>query len=126
MDTANIRSWTDAADLRQGDQLVGVDGSLQTVSALLDADQTTTVYNLTVDDIRTYYTGDAPVLPHNAQCGNDPGTFNYGSLDQLGRPTGVGARLQLSRVGTGSSASRQIDPPGFVKATRISTREGTC
>lgn len=85
--TANTRSWTHAAELQQGDQLVGADGSLQAVSGLIDADQTTTVYNLTVDEIHTYYAGQRPVLVHN--CGGTPG-------NQMALPPGPTA-LPLAR-----------------------------
>ncbi len=41
------------------------------------------------------------------------GSISYGALDDLGRPTGVTARLTPDMVGTGSSASRSITPPSF-------------
>lgn len=76
--TANTGSWTNAADLRQGDQLVGADGSLTKVSALIDADQATTVYNLSVNDIHTYYAGEHSVLVHN--CDPSLGSGNAYSV----------------------------------------------
>ena len=91
--TANTGEWTDAANLQQGDQLVGADGSLQTVSALIDADHTTTVYNLTVDDIHTYYAGDAPVLVHN--CG------------ELGQPGALRQAVDVHNMVTDSRRHRQ-------------------
>jgi len=42
-----------------------------------------------------------------------PGGVNYGALDALGRPTGIQASLTADMIGTGSSASRRIIPPGF-------------
>uniref|UniRef100_UPI00053B4F9D polymorphic toxin-type HINT domain-containing protein n=1 Tax=Kitasatospora sp. MBT63 TaxID=1444768 RepID=UPI00053B4F9D len=64
--------WTDAADLTAGDQLRQVDGTTATVESVHNyrtAPQT--AYNLTVDDIHTYYVlaGNTPVLVHNC-----PGT----------------------------------------------------
>jgi hypothetical protein len=42
-----------------------------------------------------------------------PGGVNYGALDALGRPTGIQASLTADMIGTRSSASRRIIPPGF-------------
>lgn len=41
------------------------------------------------------------------------GKINYGSLDSLGRPTGVTATIATNMIGTGSPALRSIIPPGF-------------
>lgn len=38
----------------------------------------------------------------------------YGSLDALGRPTGVAATITAESIGTGSAAARGITPPGYV------------
>lgn len=39
---------------------------------------------------------------------------NYGELDSLGRPTGINATITSDMIGTGSSASSSIKPPGFL------------
>jgi RHS repeat-associated protein len=39
---------------------------------------------------------------------------NYGALDALGRPTGIKAIITRDMIGTGSSASWRIRPPGFI------------
>ena len=44
---------------------------------------------------------------------NGCGEIDYGSLDSLGRPTGVSATLDNSMLHTGSSAKSSIRPPGF-------------
>jgi RHS repeat-associated protein len=41
------------------------------------------------------------------------GGISYGSLDSLGRPTGVTATISSDMIGTGSPALRSITPPGF-------------
>ena len=38
----------------------------------------------------------------------------YGELDSLGRPTGINATITSDMIGTGSSASSSIKPPGFL------------
>jgi hypothetical protein len=48
-----------------------------------------------------------------AVTGKHAGFIKYGSIDQLGRPTGVTARLDASRVNSGSDARAAIRPPGF-------------
>jgi RHS repeat-associated protein len=41
------------------------------------------------------------------------GSIRYGELDALGRPTMVEATITEDMIGTGSSASKGIQPPGF-------------
>ena len=47
------------------------------------------------------------------QLAPNAAAINYGSLDELGRPTGVTAHLTPDMVGTGTPAARGIRPPGF-------------
>uniref|UniRef100_UPI00053B18E2 polymorphic toxin-type HINT domain-containing protein n=1 Tax=Kitasatospora sp. MBT63 TaxID=1444768 RepID=UPI00053B18E2 len=66
--------WTDAADLTTGDQLRQADGTTVTVESVHNyrtAPQT--AYNLTVDDVHTYYVlaGTTPVLVHNCPISMD-------------------------------------------------------
>ena len=49
----------------------------------------------------------------SAKTATEARTVNYGALDDLGRPSGVTARLTPDMVGTGSPAARSIKPPGF-------------
>lgn len=44
----------------------------------------------------------------------EPGEIDYGSLDELGRPTGINATLTPEMIGTGTRASQSITPPGYV------------
>ncbi|HEV3172904.1 MAG TPA: RHS repeat-associated core domain-containing protein [Actinocrinis sp.] len=63
-------AWTDADQLHPGDHLQTSDGNTVTVATLRDYTATTVTYNLTIDDLHSYYVvaGDTPVLVHN-----DPG-----------------------------------------------------
>jgi RHS repeat-associated protein len=41
------------------------------------------------------------------------GYIEYGDLDELGRPTGVNAKINSEMIGTGTRANPSIKPPGF-------------
>ena len=62
--------WTDAEDLEVGDELLLADGSTVAVDAVHEYTVEAVVYNLTVDDVHTYFvtTGAAAVLVHNQTC----------------------------------------------------------
>jgi hypothetical protein len=62
------RRWTDAINLRVGDQLREPDGTLTTVIGTRTYTASLTAYNLTVDTTHTYYVeaGGVPVLVHNS------------------------------------------------------------
>jgi hypothetical protein len=73
----DLRAWVQAEDLRAGDDLLTADGDEVTVGAVRTRSVTTTVHNLTVDDLHTYFVlvGDEPVLVHNqAPCPPGPNT----------------------------------------------------
>ncbi|MFJ1974602.1 ricin-type beta-trefoil lectin domain protein [Streptomyces sp. NPDC087903] len=63
------RGWILASDLRAGDSLRTTDGTLRTVAAVRDRDDSVrrTVYDLTVSGLHTFYAvaGSTPVLVHN-------------------------------------------------------------
>ncbi|WP_404974642.1 polymorphic toxin-type HINT domain-containing protein [[Kitasatospora] papulosa] len=65
---AEVGEWIDAADLRVGQLLRASDGRSLQVAGLHHLTQRATVYNLTVDDLHTYYVlaGQTPVLVHNS------------------------------------------------------------
>ncbi|MEZ5993108.1 MAG: DNA/RNA non-specific endonuclease [Planctomycetota bacterium] len=114
-------------ELQLGERLLLADGgegvveSVQTENALLSGHGSLgtptndnglfSVYNFKVHDWHTYHVAasvDQPfVFVHNAPCAI------YGELDHLGRPTGVSVEITQDMIGTGSSASRRIRPPGF-------------
>ncbi|MGX4733668.1 RHS repeat-associated core domain-containing protein [Kitasatospora griseola] len=65
--------WTDAKDLRPGEQLKAADGTqVRVVEVSNYRTDPTTAYNLTVSDLHTYYVlaGTTPVLVHNNNCGD--------------------------------------------------------
>lgn len=69
---ANRGAWVDAIDLTAGDILVSADGRRIAVASVGISEQDLTAYNLTVDDLHTYYVlaGQTPVLVHNNGCIN--------------------------------------------------------
>jgi hypothetical protein len=110
------RKWTDVVDLYEGDRLRSVDGSLLTVVGLVAFAGQQWMWDLTIDDIHTFYVanGDEPVLVHN--CG----------FDDLGGKAAYYDRADLideimdhnaGRIG-GPSAS-QVDKALSTTGTRI-------
>ncbi|MEU6063120.1 RICIN domain-containing protein [Streptomyces sp. NPDC047082] len=96
------RGWTLVSDLRVGDRLRTPDGSVHPVTALLDRSGLTprTVYDLTVDDLHTFFVlaGATPILVHN--CKVALGWQRKGALDEW-------ARLPGNKFTTFSIASAQ-------------------
>ncbi len=61
------RKFERADELSPGEQVLGADGRLVTVSGLkLGSARAAFAYNLTVEGIHTYHVGDAEILVHNA------------------------------------------------------------
>lgn len=69
-----LREWIDATDLRQGEWLRTSVGTLVQITAVQRWTHQSTVHNLTVSDLHTYYVlaGETPVLVHNSNCGIRP------------------------------------------------------
>jgi hypothetical protein len=94
-----LHAWTDAAHLQRGHLLNTVTDSHVQVVAVNDQAGSADMYNLTVDDLHTYYVlaGETPVLVHNAS--GDPVTPNIilrglqqiqdGTLQQRLNPDGT-------------------------------------
>ncbi|WP_165840609.1 RHS repeat-associated core domain-containing protein [Streptomyces scopuliridis] len=63
----DVKEWTDAGDLQPGQWLRTSSGTWAQITAISHSTQSTAVYNLTVDDLHTYYAlaGATPVLVHN-------------------------------------------------------------
>ncbi|QIY74633.1 RICIN domain-containing protein [Streptomyces sp. RLB1-33] len=84
------RGWTLVSDLHVGDRLRTPDGSVHPVTALLDRSGLTprTVYDLTVDDLHTFFVlaGATPILVHN--CKVALGWQRDGALDAWARLPG--------------------------------------
>jgi hypothetical protein len=64
---AGAARWVDAGDLRPGDRLRRPDGTTAKVAGVRSYQRTNVTYNLTVDELQTYYVlaGSTPVLVHN-------------------------------------------------------------
>ncbi|WP_351230143.1 RHS repeat-associated core domain-containing protein [Streptomyces sp. NPDC002133] len=71
-----LRQWVDAADLKAGQWLQTSAGTYVQISALGHRREHQTVYNLTVEDLHTYYAlaGNTPLLVHNTMCTRLPST----------------------------------------------------
>ncbi|MFD8917445.1 RHS repeat-associated core domain-containing protein [Streptomyces sp. NPDC059569] len=78
----DVKEWTDAGDLQPGQWLRTSSGTWAQITAISHRTRSMTVYNLTVDDLHTYYAlaGATPVLVHNCNLGdyadsvrNEPG-----------------------------------------------------
>ena len=67
---------------------------------------------------------DAPrSVPIDADMISAQGGFiRYGVLDEFSRPTQMQARITQDMIGTGSAASRTIQPPGFITGARGANR----
>ncbi|GAA2532014.1 RHS repeat-associated core domain-containing protein [Winogradskya humida] len=109
--------WVDAKDLRRGDWLKSADGRLVKVAGIHTLARHAYAYNLTVDDLHTYYVlaGSTPVLVHN--CNEDlydhDGSTRYGALDDQGRATFASTVLRPDAISKGTAASRDWEPPGW-------------
>ncbi|MFG2908707.1 polymorphic toxin-type HINT domain-containing protein [Kitasatospora sp. NPDC048286] len=79
----NQKQWIDAADLKTGDELRDPAGQPQRIESVRHWNTLQPAYNLTVDDLHTYYVlaGETPVLVHNAEvCGVALGIQKEGDL----------------------------------------------
>jgi len=68
---ATTQRWTDAADLRKGDELRTDSGAAASLADVRTYTGSRTMYDLTVDTVHTYYVlaGDTAVLVHNTGPG---------------------------------------------------------
>ncbi|MEU8702411.1 polymorphic toxin-type HINT domain-containing protein [Streptomyces sp. NPDC048680] len=65
-----LHQWVEAGNLKAGEWLQTSAGTWVQVTAVKHRTESTAVYNLTVDDLHTYYVlaGETPVLVHNSNC----------------------------------------------------------
>lgn len=132
---ATDQQWQRADQLDEGDRLLTADGETSTVEGVdPDTAHQGTAFNLTVDDIHTYYVevGDEQVLVHNKNtCERDgspppnltpegagrPGAFNQAKID-AGIPTSqspIATRPNTTRTGEpqpGYQYDFEVDRPG--------------
>ncbi|MDH6113512.1 RHS repeat-associated protein [Kitasatospora sp. MAP12-15] len=78
-------TWQNAGDLRPGDLLQTPDGGTATVMATRSYTDPQITYDLTVDDVHTYYVlaGITPVLVHNSLCGGGLGVLKNWSSQRF-------------------------------------------
>ncbi|GIJ11575.1 polymorphic toxin-type HINT domain-containing protein [Micromonospora andamanensis] len=112
----NQRDWLRAENLRFGDLLVTSNGSLVAVVDVVAYEAFASVYNLTVDELHTYYVrvGESDVLVHN--CGGLKEVWNrWKESENINRNKQDGHIL-----GTKAHANRvKPNPAGNVKSTSI-------
>lgn len=84
--------WTDVIDLNEGDRLRSVDGSLLTVVGLRAFTGQQWMWDLTIDDIHTFYVanGDEPKLVHNC--------FGLDDLSAAGQAPAKGGQTAAGRA----------------------------
>ncbi len=95
--------WVEAAALASGDRLHTDDGGIATVVSVQGFGGLRWMYDLTVDDVHTYYVvaGEEPILVHN--CGGLDALSESGSaLD----PADAGG--QLTRAGRAFAKAREV------------------
>ena len=69
--------WTPAEKLQPGNQIITADERTSTVLSLQTLSETTTVYNLTVQDAHTYFVGQTQMWVHNTcECDGDEDTLD--------------------------------------------------
>lgn len=88
----SLHSWSEARNLTPGTTLLTDQGKTVIVTANKPYDQHARTYNLTVDNLHTYYVlaGPTPVLVHNSACGPAPEKA-YGTLEHIDQNGGHSA-----------------------------------
>lgn len=65
-------AWVDAIDLQPGDVVVAANGDRLAVESIGISEQDLMAYNLSIDEIHTYFVGSADVLVHNCAMQKSP------------------------------------------------------
>ncbi|MFD5098101.1 polymorphic toxin-type HINT domain-containing protein [Streptomyces albidochromogenes] len=105
------KQWVEASKLRPGMTLLTDDGSTVHVRANRAFDKHARTYNLTVDDLHTYYVlaGQTPVLVHNSNCpltGGFKAGVSPDEIADINRGFGGETLLSGSPANTLANASR--------------------
>ena len=109
---ASTGEFTYAIDLRSGDLVRELDGTLLAVARTRVYDQELTAYNLTVDGIHTYYAGTTPVLVHNS-CGPES-LFEVKTRANPGSDGGISHHLIEKVEGQTVSITHQVEVKGEI------------
>lgn len=97
--------WTNAIDLTAGDVLLTSAGETETVAGVEVSEQDLTAYNLTIDDLHTYYVSGDDVLVHNAACPFDvDAALKSGQAASKGKYSAAGRALQ-KKLGRSNAAA---------------------
>ncbi|WP_051833129.1 polymorphic toxin-type HINT domain-containing protein [Streptomyces katrae] len=112
-----VNRWLEAREFGPGDELLTSSGDKVRITANRTYAQHARTYNLTVDDLHTYYVlaGATPVLVHNADCVPDLGD-SWRARETTDLPTDKG--------GCEGCALHIIDVLGGGEVMRISVRPG--
>ncbi|XVU27708.1 polymorphic toxin-type HINT domain-containing protein [Actinoplanes sp. CA-054009] len=102
------QAWVDAGDLRVGELLRTEQGDRVRVGALREYEDEKRTYDLTVDDLHTYYVlaGDVPVLVHNV--GGLPSAPGFITLDTTGPSCPLSQRKEYYNMST-EGATPDVD-----------------
>ncbi len=72
------RGWVKAGELKPGEHVRKADGSYGVVRSLRLVEREQRMYNLTVEDVHTYFVGDGQWLVHNVECLGDIVPYSQG------------------------------------------------
>jgi hypothetical protein len=126
--------WAEAGELQPGEVLHAEDGTPVRVVAVHNFDGRAWMYNLSVDDIHTYYVvaGDTPVLVHNTgPCGvwhegtfdSPEASFNY-HYEKHGAPMNVTREQYLQDAQDWAARLRQPGGKTGLNAKRMPFDDG--
>ncbi|MFD4140375.1 Hint domain-containing protein [Streptomyces sp. NPDC058572] len=133
---ADDKRWTDAEDVRAGDELRSSTGSPVPVTAVLDQRGRQRTHDLTVGDIHSYYVlaGRTPVLVHNNSC---PAASKYEDITKPGArmlnkstdvgPTEFGKNLEANgwtRTDKGPNIMYEKDGARYFLRGKANSHEG--
>nr|WSS66327.1 polymorphic toxin-type HINT domain-containing protein [Streptomyces sp. NBC_01177] len=125
----DLRRWVDAGDLKPSQLLQTSTGTWVQITAVHAHHETTTVYNLTVDDLHTYFVvaGGSTALVHNSaggQCGpSDLPDFLDPGSGGISRPRPGGAAAD--EVGKTQRAAEEAIEEAEDRKKAVSSAPGT-
>jgi Pretoxin HINT domain len=100
-----------AAELRVGDRLKTLGGEPRAIVGLRAGPDNVTVYNLTVDELHTYFVGEAAVWVHNEKTTTHDDPPPEGDGDDTGDPDGGSSTDSGSSTRGGSTSGGGSAPP---------------
>ncbi|MFT3943641.1 MAG: polymorphic toxin-type HINT domain-containing protein [Ancrocorticia sp.] len=88
--------WVEAIALQPGDILLDEHGNDILVTELAITEQDLTAYNLTIEDIHTYYAGTQPTLVHNCPGGVGPVNAGKNGEKRVREAYDIGGKQKIS------------------------------